>query len=74
MKTAGGVETYYVYDIMGNVITEYEKDGENYAWTKVVVYGADNEALALQQPRTAAMNTAFDSLISFICSPIKTAP
>ena len=46
------------------------KINDNYRY---VIADKDNEALALQQPRTAAMNTAFDSLISFaeawLCDP-----
>ena len=64
---------YYVYDIMGRVITEYEQTGDAPQWSRDYIYGAGGELLALHLPRTAAMNTAFDNLLTFaeawLCDP-----
>jgi RHS repeat-associated protein len=55
--------------LMKNVVTVKKIN----ACTKIVVYGDRGELLALNLPRTTAMNAAFDSLISFaetwLCDP-----
>ncbi len=65
--------TYFVYDIMGNVITEYEQTTGNISWAKDYIYGGQGELVSLHLPRTAAMNAAFDNLMSFatawLCYP-----
>jgi RHS repeat-associated protein len=62
-----------VYDIMGHVIAEYQNSGTNYDWKRSYVYGATGELVSLHLPRTSAMNTAFDNLVSFaeawLCDP-----
>ncbi len=64
---------YYVYDIMGNVITEYEQSTGAVSWAKDYIYGGRGELVSLHLPRTAAMNAAFDNLMSFatawLCYP-----
>ena len=58
---------------MGNVISEYEQTTSGVSWLKNYVYGSRGELVALHQPRTSAMNTAFDNLVSFaeawLCDP-----
>jgi hypothetical protein len=62
-----------VYDIMGRVITEYKQTTGDPQWSRDYVYGATGELVSLHLPRTSAMNTAFDNLVSFaeawLCDP-----
>jgi len=73
-KTVNSVDTYYVYDIMGNVIAEYEKTGTGDAeWTRDYVYGATGEAVYMKFPQTTTTNTELDNFIAFaeawLCEP-----
>ncbi len=65
--------TYFVYDIMGNVITEYEQTTGVISWAKDYIYGGQGELVSLHLPRTSAMNAAFDNLVTFagawLCYP-----
>ncbi len=60
-------------DTMANVITEYEQTTGNISWAKDYIYGGQGELVSLHLPRTAAMNAAFDNLMSFatawLCYP-----
>ncbi len=68
-KTVESVETRFVYDIIGNVIAEYE----NGSWACDYVYGAKSEPVYMQIPQTTSMNAAMEKFISFVdswlCNP-----
>jgi len=68
------VDTYFVYDIMGNVIAEYEKVGTGDAtWTRDYVYGGAGEAVYMKFPQTTTTNNEFDNFVEFaeawLCEP-----
>ncbi|AQQ69958.1 RHS repeat-associated core domain protein [Limihaloglobus sulfuriphilus] len=72
-KTVGSLTTWFVYDKMGNVISEYEQIGTgSINWARDYVYGAGGEAVYMQMPPdsyTTVYEWFADFADAWLCSP-----
>jgi RHS repeat-associated protein len=72
-KTVGSLTTWFVYDKMGNVISEYEQIGTgSINWARDYVYGVSGEAVYMQMP-PQSYTTVYEWFVDFadawLCYP-----
>jgi RHS repeat-associated protein len=72
-KTVGSLTTWFVYDKMGNVISEYEQIGTGgINWARDYVYGASGEVVYMQMP-PQSYTTVYEWFVDFadawLCYP-----
>ena len=77
-KTIGNVKTCFAYDNFGNVIAEYNQDGNTVTWQRDYVYGANGALIFMQVPIPITASEDLEALLSFcqawLCSPNCTTP